>query len=527
VLANWPQIVSTIQMLWDNIVQGWNIVRPLLGDFMIGWQAMAPIFDYIKAHADQLKPAIIEVGVVVGLLAFAFLGMVAAGALVVAAFIGLMQTIDTVVQVIKRSTTEGGAQFDALGKAARQMGSDIGGVFSGIGGGMHQLVINIQLETSAAGRQFDALGRAARQMQTDIGNDFSAIGGAANQMAGVVGSAFSRIGGSVHQGLVDVAGVFDNFGRAVNGALGLFNVSIKPIGRFAQGGVVPGYAPGQDTVPALLSPGEGVLTPQAVRGLGGAGAVEALNRTGSGIHGLGAQVISDFGSLAGLVGAMAGQCVVAVEKWTGHFFPVAMASQMTRWINSATAAIGSIFVSTIPPFGHTGIVLPGGKVLDSNWGLDERVRIHNLSDIPSIAGYITGIGGISGGLSGLAGLGISLGELLKPLVSPLQAAAHAAAGLIPEAWARPLASALVDKVAANVVGRQSGGPVLPGNLYTVGERGPELFSPSMPGQIVPVGAGRGVESLLREQNRLLAVIADRVGGGLDDRLDRYRGSMWR
>ena len=46
----------------------------------------------------------------------------------------------------------------------------------------------------------------------------------------------------------------------------------------ATGGVIPGYAPGKDIVRALLSPGEGVLVPEAVRGLGGAQAINALNR---------------------------------------------------------------------------------------------------------------------------------------------------------------------------------------------------------------------------------------------------------
>ncbi|MFF4952843.1 transglycosylase SLT domain-containing protein [Streptomyces chattanoogensis] len=37
---------------------------------------------------------------------------------------------------------------------------------------------------------------------------------------------------------------------------------------FARGGVVPGYQPGVDSVPAVLSPGEGILRPEVVRGLG-------------------------------------------------------------------------------------------------------------------------------------------------------------------------------------------------------------------------------------------------------------------
>jgi SLT domain-containing protein/phage-related protein len=43
------------------------------------------------------------------------------------------------------------------------------------------------------------------------------------------------------------------------------------------GGVLNGYAPGRDTVPAMLSRGEGVLVPEAVRGLGGSKFVHWAN----------------------------------------------------------------------------------------------------------------------------------------------------------------------------------------------------------------------------------------------------------
>ncbi|MBS3962573.1 MAG: hypothetical protein KGZ61_12195 [Sandarakinorhabdus sp.] len=39
--------------------------------------------------------------------------------------------------------------------------------------------------------------------------------------------------------------------------------------------------------------------------------------------------------------------------------------------------------------------------------------------------------------------------------------------------------------------RASGGPVQPGLAYVVGERGPELFSPSAAGTIIPNGAAMG------------------------------------
>lgn len=51
----------------------------------------------------------------------------------------------------------------------------------------------------------------------------------------------------------------------------------QPPVQAANGGVIPGYSPGNDSVPAMLSPGEGVLKPQTVQALGGPQAVDALN----------------------------------------------------------------------------------------------------------------------------------------------------------------------------------------------------------------------------------------------------------
>ncbi|MFD8117098.1 transglycosylase SLT domain-containing protein [Streptomyces microflavus] len=55
----------------------------------------------------------------------------------------------------------------------------------------------------------------------------------------------------------------------------------------SEGGTIPGYAPGRDTIPAILSKGEGVLTPEAVRGLGGPGFVNGANRQFAGHRGAG------------------------------------------------------------------------------------------------------------------------------------------------------------------------------------------------------------------------------------------------
>ncbi|MEH6373692.1 transglycosylase SLT domain-containing protein [Streptomyces sp. KLMMK] len=66
--------------------------------------------------------------------------------------------------------------------------------------------------------------------------------------------------------------VFDNFIDRVRELM----PNTKGLFKFADGGVVPGYSPGNDTVPAMLSPGEAVLRPEAARHLGYA-MVQKLN----------------------------------------------------------------------------------------------------------------------------------------------------------------------------------------------------------------------------------------------------------
>jgi hypothetical protein len=81
-------------------------------------------------------------------------------------------------------------------------------------------------------------------------------------------------------GLKKVAKAPINFiiGTVINrGIVGTFNKIAKWLGvktrlhtitALAAGGVLPGYKPGVDTIPAMLSPGEGVLRPEVVRQLG-------------------------------------------------------------------------------------------------------------------------------------------------------------------------------------------------------------------------------------------------------------------
>jgi hypothetical protein len=83
---------------------------------------------------------------------------------------------------------------------------------------------------------------------------FEAIVGAISSAIDWIGKFVAKMG-SIGSGLVGGAAHF--FG-------------------FSGGGIIPGYAPGHDVIPALVSPGESILTPEATRAVG-AGNILRLN----------------------------------------------------------------------------------------------------------------------------------------------------------------------------------------------------------------------------------------------------------
>jgi hypothetical protein len=97
--------------------------------------------------------------------------------------------------------------------------------------------------------------------------------------------------------------VYDNgiakLWNSVTGAIGMHSLDLPIITGFATGGVIPGYAPGQDTVPAMLSPGEGVLVPEAVQAIG-PDVVHSLNAA----YGGGRQSVGNHFSGGGIIGGI-------------------------------------------------------------------------------------------------------------------------------------------------------------------------------------------------------------------------------
>lgn len=138
------------------------------------------------------------------------------------------------------------------------------------------------------------------------------------------------------------------------------NVTVYPVRAAAQGGVIPGYEPGHDSVLTMLSKGEGVLIPQAVRMLGGEKGIHAINQKAQhfawgGVIGLPNRLdftaADDFGAanaavLAQVLGSinaqvtakLAAQAAAALAASAGG---AALGGNVTAWVQAAMKATGA------------------------------------------------------------------------------------------------------------------------------------------------------------------------------------------
>lgn len=125
-----------------------------------------------------------------------------------------------------------------------------------------------------------------RSKQSSLAS-FSALGGGLDTLEGQFRSSASSIQSTWQSAMsyVDsstrstVDGPYNRGAVGMTGAMAELAGASSPLTplHFAHGGVVEGYAPGRDIVPAVLSPGEGVLRPEVVRALGPA-TIHAWNR---------------------------------------------------------------------------------------------------------------------------------------------------------------------------------------------------------------------------------------------------------
>ncbi|WP_251018903.1 transglycosylase SLT domain-containing protein [Streptomyces sp. ISL-11] len=118
----------------------------------------------------------------------------------------------------------------------------------------------VSAATSSSLGQFTRLQTGLGTLQGVFESSSSAIRSSwSSSMAAVDASTRSTIRGPYNSAMVPMLGAMAKLAGA--------DAPLTEL-HFATGGVVPGYAPGIDRVPAVLSPGEGVLRPEVVRALG-------------------------------------------------------------------------------------------------------------------------------------------------------------------------------------------------------------------------------------------------------------------
>jgi hypothetical protein len=171
---------------------------------------------------------------------------------------------------------------------------------------------------------------------------------------------FDTIAGFIKTPVQFVIDVIWNNGlrKVYNSAAALIpGVDELPELRLARGGVLPGYAPGRDTVPALLSPGEAVLVPELVRAIGPA-AILAANA---------AAMQGRAYSRGGLVGRFAGGGIVGTATTatavTATTPDPAGSTVATEALTAASAVLADTVTTVLLPAlaelgRHTSLLLP-------------------------------------------------------------------------------------------------------------------------------------------------------------------------
>jgi hypothetical protein len=131
-MDHWPAYTAAIQGIWDNIGTGVHFVLPLLGLAQAAFGALGPVVQFIRDHADSLRPVLLAVG---GLLVvMAGSAVLAAGSvlLVVAALVAVAAALSTAVTWLRDhipgAIAAAGGAFSALGTWVRGIVDDFWGI---------------------------------------------------------------------------------------------------------------------------------------------------------------------------------------------------------------------------------------------------------------------------------------------------------------------------------------------------------------------------------------------------------------
>ena len=239
---------NVIKPVWDAICQvfTWayeSVIQPVFEQIASTWQWIAGIatavFGGIVSFLEGVWTAIST-------------GVTAAWNLIVAGVTWYINTVWTIVSTV--FTTVAGV---------------VSSIWNGIASTVSGVWESIKSTASAAVQWvYDSVTGVFSSMSSGVASTFdgmrSAIESVWNKVKSVAAKPVNFIIDTVYtNGLKSmVETVASKIG------LSLTLPTVPRIAEYAGGGIVPGYSPGHDTIPAMLSPGEAILVPELVRQIG-------------------------------------------------------------------------------------------------------------------------------------------------------------------------------------------------------------------------------------------------------------------
>lgn len=239
---------NVIKPVWDAICQAFTwayeaVIQPTFEQIASTWQWIAGI-------ATEVFGGI--VAFLEGVWASISAGVTAAWDLIVAGVTWYINTVWSIVSTV----------FTTVAGVVSTVWNGISSTISGV----WETIKNAA--STAVQWVYDSVTGVFTSMSSSVSSTFdgmrSAIESVWNQVKGVAAKPVNFIIDTVYtNGLKSmVETVASKIG------LSLTLPTIPRIAEYAGGGIVPGYSPGHDTIPALLSPGEAILVPELVRQIG-------------------------------------------------------------------------------------------------------------------------------------------------------------------------------------------------------------------------------------------------------------------
>lgn len=290
----WPGIQMAIRIAWFAIRIIWFAIRVyiaiLIAEFKIIWRVAklvwAGVMVAIKIAWAAIRPVFLAIKFLINILAVAFRWFY--NTIIKPTWAGIKQVISATWTAIK-------AVFNAiksfltaiLAPAFKAFKIAVSAVWTGL-----KVAISA-VWNSGIKPVFNALKLAVHAVGSAFSAVVSGIRSVWDKLRDITKKPVSFFVNTVYKGgIVRVWNAVKSLVPALPG--------LPDVPSFRSGGVLPGYAPGRDSVLAMLSPGEGILRPEAVKALG----KDFIHRTnaaakGGGIGGV-SKVLGGYGDPGGL-----------------------------------------------------------------------------------------------------------------------------------------------------------------------------------------------------------------------------------